>query len=171
MPAEDAHLTDTNSQKQAAVWPLLLTIIAVVALWLGLPYAILTSTDDWETRGQVGDLFGVVNSLFSALAFAVLIYTMHLQRQELTLQRKELALTRAELKRAASAQEASEKALLKQAIALETAARLTALSSVIQHYPTKIAQIGPATQRSEAERQQVRYVEQLEAMLARLGSV
>lgn len=49
-------------------------------------------------RGQFGDMFGVVNALFSGLAFAGIIYTILLQREELAAQRKELRLTRHEFK-------------------------------------------------------------------------
>ena len=49
-----------------------------------------------EERGQTGDQFGAINALFSGLAFAGLITTLLLQRQELELQRRELALTRQE---------------------------------------------------------------------------
>lgn len=49
-----------------------------------------------EERGQIGDMFGLVNSLFSGLAFAGLILTLILQRRELLLQREELEQTRKE---------------------------------------------------------------------------
>jgi hypothetical protein len=140
----------------------------VVLLWIATPFAVSALFESPEQRGQLGDTFGVVNALFSGLAFAGLIYTIHLQRHELSLQRRELELTRQELTRTAAAQEASERALTKQAAALELAARLNALSSVIQHYPTLIAQIPSAAQRSEAERRHVEYVRQLEDALARL---
>jgi hypothetical protein len=68
-----------------------------------------------SNRGTFGDMFGAINALFSGLAFAGVIYTILLQRQELKLQRKELKLTRQELKRTAKAQEDSEKALNTQA--------------------------------------------------------
>ena len=48
--------------------------------------------------GEFGDMFGAVNALFSGLAFAGLIITLILQRQELELQREELEQTREELK-------------------------------------------------------------------------
>lgn len=47
--------------------------------------------------GAFGDSFGVTNSLFSGLAFALLIYNTWMQRQELKLQREELTATREEL--------------------------------------------------------------------------
>ncbi|GAA5445405.1 hypothetical protein Misp06_03608 [Microbulbifer sp. NBRC 101763] len=43
-------------------------------------------------------MFGAVNALFSGLAFAGLIYTIILQKNELGLQREELRLTRDEIK-------------------------------------------------------------------------
>lgn len=33
-------------------------------------------------RGQFGDMFGMVNALFSGLAFAGIVYTVHAQRTE-----------------------------------------------------------------------------------------
>jgi hypothetical protein len=44
--------------------------------------------------GDFGDSFGVSSSLFSGLAFAILIATLYAQREELALQRQELAETR-----------------------------------------------------------------------------
>lgn len=56
--------------------------------------------DDPDKRGTFGDMFGAVNSLFSGLAFAGIIYTIMIQRKELSLQRKELALQREEIRNA-----------------------------------------------------------------------
>lgn len=47
--------------------------------------------------GVFGDSFGLLTSLFSGLAFAGLIITMLIQKEELALQRQELELTRNEL--------------------------------------------------------------------------
>src|SRR5688572_17432336 len=47
------------------------------------------SAGTYETRGQFGDMFGAINSLFSALAFAGVIYTLILQTKEIQEQRKE----------------------------------------------------------------------------------
>ncbi|ROI09471.1 hypothetical protein EGH90_04040 [Kaistella haifensis] len=49
-----------------------------------------------ELRGVFGDKFGAINALFSALAFAGIIFTIFLQKKELKLQREELAETRDE---------------------------------------------------------------------------
>lgn len=71
---------------------ILLTLI-VVSVWLGMGW--YASTKD--EPGQFGDMFGAANALFSALAFAMLIYTIILQKAELRLQRLELSDTRKEL--------------------------------------------------------------------------
>jgi hypothetical protein len=71
---------------------------AVIIIWLvalfGLP-ALYGKPDD---VGVAGDMFGGVTALFSGLAFAGLISTLLMQRQELELQRRELELSRSEFK-------------------------------------------------------------------------
>lgn len=49
-------------------------------------------------RGPFGDSFGAINSIFSGLALAGIIYTIFLQKKELSLQRQELRDTREEFK-------------------------------------------------------------------------
>jgi hypothetical protein len=99
-----------SSHSLIRIWLLIGIVVGVWALsWFGL--SILHS--DLEKRGQFGDTFGAVNALFSGLAFAILIHTMWLQKEELELQRKELKMTRRELKRSATAQEESKKATTK----------------------------------------------------------
>lgn len=91
---------------------LICTILGVLFLLavyiIGLPELI----HEYEQRGAFGDMFGGLNTLFSGLAFAFLIYTVFLQgkqlemqREELRLQRKELEDTRAELARSAKSSE------------------------------------------------------------------
>ena len=74
-------------------------IVLVVIIWSSSTLLILLGLDNWSDRGTFGDLFGAVNALFSGLAFAGLIYTIVLQKQDLELQRNEIALNRAELKK------------------------------------------------------------------------
>lgn len=103
--------------------------LAVIVLWFILGFApLLLGTD----RGTFGDMFGGVNSLFSGLAFAGLIYAILLQRQELSLQREELSLTRNELHVSAQAQTESACALTKQLKIASLTAQLTAYSSLLQ---------------------------------------
>jgi hypothetical protein len=106
--------------------------IAIIAIWAfggGLSYRFL---GDWNARASFGDMFGGVNSLFSALAFGALIYTVLLQKQELSLQRKELTMTREELRRAAIAQEEASKALGRQIELMAKAATINGLAALLQ---------------------------------------
>lgn len=73
------------------------SVIGVFILW-SLTFLLFFLKDQTFSRGEFGDMFGAVNALFSGLAFAGLIITLLLQRQELTLQREELEQTREELK-------------------------------------------------------------------------
>lgn len=72
------------------------SLIGVFVLW-ALTFFLFFISES-ENRGQFGDMFGAVNALFSGLAFAGLIITLILQRQELSLQREELEQTKDELK-------------------------------------------------------------------------
>ncbi|PXF63362.1 putative phage abortive infection protein [Kangiella spongicola] len=71
-----------------------ITIAGVLFAWV-LCWYLLSSNPE---RGTFGDMFGAVNSLFSGLAFAGVIFAILLQKYELSLQRQELTLTRNELK-------------------------------------------------------------------------
>ena len=97
-------------------------------------------------------MFGVVNSLFSGLAFAGLIYTIILQRKELALQRKELILTRNELMRSAEAQEESGKALTAQLKSMVIASNINGLTTIIEYYKGIAAKTAEAKGRQDAER-------------------
>ncbi len=79
-------------------------------------------------------MFGAVNALFSGLAFAGIIYTIFLQKEELALQREELKANREELARAAKAQEASEIQLRAQAEILRLTAKINAINALRETY-------------------------------------
>ena len=157
MKAKDTELT--------TLWKLL---GAVFGVWLVSGTAIFLFGSDWSHRGQFGDMFGTVNSLFAGLAFAGVLYTIFLQRNELALQRKELVLTRTQLTRSAAAQEKSEEALAEQVEALRMTAKLNALSGLIGHYTVKISAEGNRTQKLTLINQQRRYIDELEAELRRI---
>ena len=72
-------------------------ILMVVLIWGLSAVLIMIFLSEWSDRGTFGDLFGAVNALFSALAFAVLIYTIILQREEIKQNREEIVLNRKEL--------------------------------------------------------------------------
>lgn len=81
----------------------ILLFVAITALWWYSWYYIdhyifspLSPPDNGVERGVFGDKFGAINSLFSGLAFAGIIFTIFLQKRELKLQREELAETRDE---------------------------------------------------------------------------
>lgn len=66
--------------------PLLLWVGAVLGLWLLAGVLVVLMFDTWPERGQFGDLFGAVNSLFSGLAFAGVVVALLLQNHGLRLQ-------------------------------------------------------------------------------------
>lgn len=76
---------------------LLIAATFVLAFWSASFAWIYVSVGDWEVRGQLGDMFGAVNSLFSGLAFAGLIVTLILQRKDLNLQRESIQQTNEQL--------------------------------------------------------------------------
>ncbi|WP_145038639.1 putative phage abortive infection protein [Paenibacillus sp. Y412MC10] len=69
--------------------------LSIVSLWAlsGLVLFFLPN------RGEFGDMFGAINTLFSGLAFGGIIYTIFQQKVELKLQRQELKLQRQEVER------------------------------------------------------------------------
>lgn len=66
-------------------------IVSGIAVWL-----VLMAVFYFILNPLGLDVFNAVNSLFAALAFAAIIYTVNQQKDELALQRKELADTRKE---------------------------------------------------------------------------
>lgn len=72
-------------------------VIAIGVLWVGSWILIDCCIEESSHRGEFGDKFGAINSLFSGLAFLGLIVTLLFQKEELELQRQELAETRKEL--------------------------------------------------------------------------
>lgn len=89
----------------AAASPLLVLLFN----WLGL-----TSKIDTESMGQFGDLFGGITALFTAWAFAGVVWAGLLQRRDLGLQAKELADTREVLKKQQEVMDAQQRAVARQ---------------------------------------------------------
>ena len=71
--------------------PLLVWIGTVFTLWLLSAAVIVLSFQTWPERGQFGDTFGAVNSLFSGLAFAGVVLALLLQNHGLRQQLEEVA--------------------------------------------------------------------------------
>jgi hypothetical protein len=131
--SEDKQVSSNISFKSLILISMVVVIIQCVA-----GYIIYLTFDTWNNRADFGEMFGAVNTLFSGLAFAGVIYAIFLQRRELELQRNELEMTRAELRRSAEAQENSERALADQAQALTLTAKLNALNSFIGAQKNKL---------------------------------
>ncbi len=123
-----------QENKELGFTPLYISGVIILFIIVVTPVIIYFSFDSWTDRGTFGDLFGIVNALFSGLAFAGIIYTILLQRSELKLQRQELTETRIELKRSADAQEKSEKAFIKQIDAMNQTAKINGLNSIVEFY-------------------------------------
>ncbi len=85
-----------SSKKEVSIKQIIWTSAVVVIILWALNFILLALSND--NRGVFGDMFGVVNSLFSGLAFAGIIITIFLQSRELKLQREELTETREEFK-------------------------------------------------------------------------
>jgi hypothetical protein len=96
-------------------------IMALLAIWLVIGFVPKLDCNP----GTFGDMFGMVNSLFSGLAFLGLIHTIRLQMHEIGLQRDELELTRSELERSADAQTESAKVLALQVVITAISARIS----------------------------------------------
>lgn len=93
--------SNPHSERSTVAWALsALLFLAVIGLCAGFTVIIWpgwsTLIKGGEGAGVFGDAFGGLNTLFTALAFAGLIVTIFLQRQQLIEQRKEI---RAERKR------------------------------------------------------------------------
>lgn len=84
-------------KKNKLIWFVVLGAILIVGLWLVSWILIDCNIENSTNRGEFGDKFGAINSLFSGLAFLGLIITLLFQKEELELQRQELAETRKEL--------------------------------------------------------------------------
>jgi len=71
------------------------TLIIFVSVAIALEdlaaYIEIRLLNDWQTRSSFGEMFGAVNTLFSGLALAGVIYTVLIQRHEIEMQRRSQA--------------------------------------------------------------------------------
>ncbi len=89
-------MTDEKAEARVGRVATFLWMAAGVFLLWALSWGLLAEFVPRAERGAFGDMFGAVNSLFSGLAFAGVIWTILLQREELRLQRREMTTTRKE---------------------------------------------------------------------------
>lgn len=146
---------------------LFVLIVVVILIWIASVFIIPYFLSDLNKRALLGDSFGTINSLFSGLAFAGIIYTILLQRKELALQRQELKETRLELERSATAQEKSEMQQRRQSENLKITAKLNALSTLVSYYSnveTKTKNFDGAKYR-EAQNEQEKYISRIKDLL------
>lgn len=86
-----------NEKDNNNIWLYIIGIISVIAIvysWYYTYEKLIVLSN--EERGTIGDMFGSINALYSGLAFAGIIFTILLQRKELSFQRQELKQTRKE---------------------------------------------------------------------------
>lgn len=92
---------DTCHKDEPLPWYFKVAFAFVIGLWLALLYLGISSTAfDFKCLtklGTFGDSFGVLNTLFSGLAFLAIIISIKYQRDDLKLQREELAMQRKEI--------------------------------------------------------------------------
>jgi len=114
-------------------------IVLVTVIWALSAVLIIFFLDDWGDRGTFGDLFGAVNALFSALAFATLIYTIILQREEIKQNREEIVLNRKELAKGAKLQQKAQEVLIEQVAQTHLSAKMNAMRTLVDYYNNQIA--------------------------------
>jgi len=86
-------------KKETTYKPFIWLAVIVVCLW-GLSWLLIHlyyGPENFDGRGTFGDMFGAINSLFSGLAFAGIIYTIIMQRKELSLQIQAISMQTEEL--------------------------------------------------------------------------
>ena len=114
-------------------------ILMVVLIWGLSAVLIMIFLSEWSDRGTFGDLFGAVNALFSALAFAVLIYTIILQREEIKQNREEIVLNRKELEKSSKLQRKAQDVLIKQVEQTHLSAKMNAMRTLVDYYNNQIS--------------------------------
>lgn len=71
-----------QTSKPPSYIPLLIWIFIALALIVSYGFSIYLSIGNWQDRSSFGDMFGAIDALFSGLALAGVLYTIHLQRKE-----------------------------------------------------------------------------------------
>lgn len=136
-----AYRRKTESHERVADWDIrTLLYSSIAALFCVASYAFVRwrgSESGWKELALVGDSYGGVNALVSALAFGAFLVAIWMQREELSLQRGELTLTRNELSKTAEAQEITAQLLDDQLRLQLASAHVSALTSRLQGYAAR----------------------------------
>ncbi|OMC72997.1 hypothetical protein BK121_08795 [Paenibacillus odorifer] len=105
----------TNEALEKSTYKPMWWLVGIVSfLWIGNIVFCFLWYDTGGDRGTFGDMFGAVNALFSGLAFAGLIFTIHLQRKDLAIQFKTLESQLTEMETQSKAAEETAKQLERQ---------------------------------------------------------
>lgn len=145
-------------------------IIGIVLIWALSGVLTMIFLDQWSDRGTFGDLFGAINSLFSGLALAGLVYSIYANRQEIQLQREEIELNRKELIKSRKTQEKSEKSLEAQVTQMRIASKLSGINTLITYYSGVIANPEkPEEVREKAREQRRALIKEIDDLIDRLG--
>lgn len=113
--------------------------IAVIIFWALSAILIYSFISNWGDRGAVGDLCGAVNALFSGLAFAALIFTIILQRDEIKQNRSEILLNRKELAKGSKLQQKAQTVLMQQVAQTHLSAQMNAMRILVDYYNNQIS--------------------------------
>ena len=91
VPPEHALLHEKDILSDRVTWSLFLkAALLVLGIWSASALGLYVFTEDYSKSGTFGDSFGVLNTLFSGLAFAGIIVSIKMQNDEMREQRKEL---------------------------------------------------------------------------------
>ncbi|MGY6650355.1 hypothetical protein [Wenyingzhuangia sp. IMCC45574] len=126
---------ESNSSKKGLLVKL---IVLVILVWAISTILISYFLPNWADRGSFGDSFGALNALFSALAFAVLIYTIVLQQDEIKENRREIELNRKELSKSSKLQQKSQEVLMQQVEQTHLTAKMNAMRILVDYYNNQI---------------------------------
>lgn len=119
-------------------------MVVVMALWAATPFVSINMANRPANAGELGDIFGSVNSLFTGLAFVVLVATIILQSRELRQNTQVLKNQQQEL-------EAQADALKKQVQLMTASAKLAAIPLLLDHRINMIGAVDPNLKRRMVE--------------------
>ena len=80
---------DIETTQDRVTWSLFMkAALLVVGIWSASALGLYLFTSDFSKSGTFGDSFGVLNTLFSGLAFAGIIVSIKMQNDEMREERK-----------------------------------------------------------------------------------
>ncbi|MEC0183997.1 hypothetical protein P4H61_21135 [Paenibacillus peoriae] len=133
-------------------WSLNAIISVVVLAWFVLGALAYFIFGNWTDRGTFGDMFGSVNVLFSGLAFATVMYTIHLQKQDLNIQREVQQIQIQDMKMQAQATAKSaeqlevQQRLMNYQISQDTVLKLIGVKQkMVQEFSWEVPTSGPSS--------------------------